>query len=98
MLILCDLRFLGCLISGHTGFSLRFAAFPRQPALRAVCTVPPHLPADWAAHLYPAADRPSAHNGTGFGVSSRTPPPPRSGGVSVNGRSETAERVRRFRR
>src|SRR5215468_3787591 len=34
MLILCDLRFPGCLMNGHTGFSLRFAAFLRRPALR----------------------------------------------------------------
>src|SRR6266516_3882070 len=54
MLTLCDLRFPSCLMSAHTGFSLRFVAFLRRPALRAFCAAQPRLPADWAARLYPA--------------------------------------------
>src|SRR5215468_8748569 len=40
MLILRDLRFPGCLMSGRTGFSLRFVAFLRRPARWAGCTAP----------------------------------------------------------
>jgi len=44
---------------GHTGFSLRFVAFLRQPALWAVCTAPPRLPVDWAARLSAAGPAPA---------------------------------------
>src|SRR5215475_1366679 len=40
MLILRDLRFPGCLMSGRTGFSLRFVAFLRRPARWSGCTAP----------------------------------------------------------
>ena len=53
MLILFDLRFPGCLMSGRTSFSLRFVAFLRRPALWAVCTAPPRLPADWGPACTP---------------------------------------------